>query len=421
MSTADLTSRQRRHVMMTSSIFAPDGPSPKSLYVTGRQEELYNSIRPTLRENNNAPPEISMPSAADLRCTSNNGHGPCWSVGPPSGIPPSGPSGPLAAAEADQVMRTPRVVRTTQKDFVVHDGEATKVVRVQQKDNSGMPKEFWATNVNLQWHDTRNESCRDRRSLNHSMSADEMKRHQLSSEIFGKERLLKASTANPSADLQAETHDHLRCDTQRLQQPPARLSETARSRAQMNLSKSATNTIPATEVPPRDISKEDYHNEDPAHLDRRRSEKNFSDLFGTKMGDRGVIRGNREEVMASGTCYFLDTRSEIGTRNKARWRENDKCSATDRKQAETRSDMFGRASPEIPPMDPAAAEVSRRERACWEAKEPHCLDAMAHASLCPVSQGLAPFTQLHQSCVPAATQEPCFPQWLISSISVLGY
>jgi len=62
--------------------------------------------------------------------------------------------------------------------------------------------------------------------------------------------------------------------------------------------------------------------EDPDTLYRRRTEKNFSDLFGTKMGERKKI-DSRMEVTGSKNCSFLDSRSEIARRNENKWRPDD--------------------------------------------------------------------------------------------------
>mmetsp|Transcript_39063 Transcript_39063/g.112148 ORF Transcript_39063/g.112148 Transcript_39063/m.112148 type:complete len:457 (-) Transcript_39063:261-1631(-) len=354
---ADLNARQRKHVHMHSSIFNPEGPTTKSVYVASRQQELYNELRGTLREYNQKPPEINMPKAGDVKCTQNAGHGAVWATSPRGG----------AGQETDQVLKTPRAMRTTGPEYVVYDGEAQAVVKSSGQDSAAIPKEFWQTSVNLQWHDTRNENCRQKGNATQGMSAGEVKRHQMSSEIFGKERMLNSSTATPSKDLMAETQDHLKLDS-RLQGRPA-ASPDVKERAQHNLNKSSHNTMPASEVAQRNMASEDNHNEDPAGTARRRGEKNFSDMFGCKMGDRKETRGQREEILGSRNCSFLDPRTEIASRNKGHWKSDEVASAADRKQVEGSSQLFDRSSPRKPVQDPEAAEVSRNERACWESKD----------------------------------------------------
>lgn len=350
---SELNARQRKHVHMHSSIFSSEGPTSKSVYVPSRQQELYENLKGTLKEYNYKPPEISMPSAGDMKCTQNAGSGV---------VLPSGGQG----QEFSQ--STPRTQRTTTRDVLVHEGEARHVVRHAGKDEA-IPKEFWSTSVNLQWHDTRNEQCRMKPSGPPAQTADAMKRHQLSSEVFGKDRLMNASTVNPRADLLAEPVDHLRMDSQLAVKGGGEgQSPNARARFERNLSKSVHNPMQASGMQAQDRP-QDVKNEDPSGSDRRRTEKNFSDIFGARMGERKDIRGNREEILASRNCHFLDSRTEVATRNKTGWKHDGSVTAADRKVEETASSLFDRPAPQRPSMDPTDVRQNHSERTCWDSKE----------------------------------------------------
>merc|ERR1719203_2299909 len=112
-------------------------------------------------------------------------------------------------------MSTPRMPRTSNADVLVHDGEAKKVVHAVKRDTDAIPKEFWATSVNLQWNDLRGEQVRQRDSTGQGRTAEEAKYHNLSSEIFGQNRRKETSTKKLSArqDLMPDSADHLKMDS----------------------------------------------------------------------------------------------------------------------------------------------------------------------------------------------------------------
>jgi len=101
-------------------------------------------------------------------------------------------------------------------------------------------------------------------------------------------------------------------------------------------------------------------------MQRRRGEKNFSDLFGCEMGERKNVRGNREEFLGTGNCSFLDARGEIATRNKEHWKVDQGETATVRKQYETTSHLFDYTRPQKPEMEPEMERQLRNEGTCWE-------------------------------------------------------
>lgn len=358
----ELNHRQRRHVHMSSSIFSSDGPAPGSVYRQDRQQEVYQNLKSTLRENNRGAPDIHLPSPSDTRCTQNADHG----------LVIPGSRG-MRDQHEDNV-HTPRMHRTTGRDVLVHDGEAKAVMHANKRgDTEAIPKEFWATSVNLQWHDLRHEQCRQRTNNRTGLTAQEVKRQELSSEIFGKSRMTEASMNKLSArqELLPDTADHLKLDSM-LHRNQGLIGgqggdqdrhEDPRDRLYSNLANSTQNPM-CSQTPPR--RHEPVHEEDPANMQRRRGEKNFSDLFGCEMGERREVRGQREEFLGTGNCSFLDARGEIATRNKGHWRVEDGESAVARKQNETTSHLFDYRRPQKPEMEPEMERTLRNEGICWE-------------------------------------------------------
>merc|ERR1712110_391778 len=102
-------------------------------------------------------------------------------------------------------------------------------------------------------------------------------------------------------------------------------------------------------------------------MGRRRQEKNFSDLFGTQMAERSRV-GSRHEITGSRTCSFLDTRSEIASRNQSNWRSDDEPHHR-RKEAEKCSNLFDRDTPGKPDWEAEHRQVHHHERICWDTRD----------------------------------------------------
>lgn len=367
---AHLSARQRGQVHMHSSIFSSDAPS--SVYDQKRQHEVYENIKGSLRENNRRAPNISLPSAEDMQCTQNWDHG--------AVIPGSERRQHARQAwQADGEMCTPRMARTSGPEALYHDGEAIPVSHANRRDRECMPKEFWHTTSNLEWHDTRHEACRDRQSgRRQNLTAEEMKRQDMSSEIFGKPRMTDSSASKLDArrDLMADSADGLAYDSNLHRKngysydDPSKYeasAQDARERFHQNMGCSARNTM-TQGSPQRPQQAPPVEDQDPANYGRRRGEKNFSDLFGAQMGERRDMRGQREEVLASDNCRVFDFSSEIAARNKAHWKVEGE-TAADRKHLETTSHLFDYQRPQRPEVDADAQRVTRGEGACWEATD----------------------------------------------------
>lgn len=373
-SQSELNARQRKHVYMHSTIFDPEGPSPNSVYAPGRQADIYKTVKQSSRRG--APqhsPSMELPSPADIKCTQLRGSG-CvqqsgchhkqrWDAMAPSGYPSA---------------RSPR---QTDRQAIVNDGEVIPVVQAS-KSQEHIPKEFWATSVKLQWHDTRNEMSRPKNGngvARQNVPHHTMKRQELSSELFGKERQFGCSTEKPRKELMHVSADLIEFDSAldpkvRADRGPGdhqRLhARSAAERMKDNLTHSEHHPLAHhnwREEQPENVSKAD---EDPTYLERRRGERNFSDMFGTKMGERRDTRGQREEVNATRTCSFLDPRSEIGNRNKGKWRVEEQ-HPSKRKEAEVHnSRLFGyEENSRAVTQRPEHNETHHLERSCWDTKD----------------------------------------------------
>lgn len=362
---ADMSARQRKHIYMHSTIFEANGPAPRSVYAPSRQHELYNNFSDKLGTvNKGRQPELDMPTALDMKTTHNAGH---------NAVLPGGSQDVVKA-------NTSRMGR----EVVVHDGEAAPVVKAAEKERETIPKEFWATSTTLQWHDTRNERCRSGNQVDRqSMAAQELKRQELSSEMFGKARLTEPSDTKASArkQLMPDSADYLRLDSS-LHAPKPGQSPTngqeARSRLHQNLASSVHNTMPAPEHDQQGPIQVPPQGDDPSNMPRRRQEKNFSDLFGAQMGERKEVRGHREEVTGTQTLSFLDPRCEIANRNKEHWRGDEVDSPTRRKEVECESTLFDHACPDKPAVAPEREQVLRSERTVWDSKA--CFEATSETA-----------------------------------------
>jgi hypothetical protein len=359
----ELNARQRKCVYMHSTIFDTAGPNSKSIYEQGQQKKIYQGLADTMKPW--APPDLSLPNPSDIQCTQNAGH----NVVIPSSVRPEALAG------------KPRI---SGQDALVEEGEVIPVVKAGGKDKA-IPKEFWQTSVNLQWSDTRSEFCRQRDIKDRHMGAQELKLQELSSEIFGKERMTDVSTRNPGGELLSQEWDRLQTDS--TNEPYVKHNQTrqlpsAHTRFCQNLGDSQENTMPLPKETggyPKPVPQED-----PSTLSRRRHEKNFSDLFDTRMGERKEVRGKREEVIGTANACFLDTRVEIGGRNKDHWKPNQAEVSGPyfkeppnvshlRKEAE-RDSMAVTFDPESPRLTKPRkgteeVQVDNRERVCWDTKE----------------------------------------------------
>eukprot|EP00441_Pelagodinium_beii_P016395 CAMPEP_0197661520 /NCGR_PEP_ID=MMETSP1338-20131121/51504_1 /TAXON_ID=43686 ORGANISM="Pelagodinium beii, Strain RCC1491" /NCGR_SAMPLE_ID=MMETSP1338 /ASSEMBLY_ACC=CAM_ASM_000754 /LENGTH=425 /DNA_ID=CAMNT_0043239087 /DNA_START=30 /DNA_END=1307 /DNA_ORIENTATION=+ len=335
---ADLNARERKHVHMSSSIFDAKGPPPNSLYEPGRQQELYANLKNTFAYTGHTPPpSMDVPSPAEMKFTQNAGS---------SAVLPS---------------------------TAGYGGSS-----VERKDQQFMPKEFWSTSVDLQWHDVRNERCRDKSHAlqRETMDAKEKKRNEFSSEIFNQARNRNASTTAANQELMADDADYLRVDSSlHAKRNGQTYDQDAGTRFQANLATSNQNTMPkhsAIGQAPVPSPGENVVRGSGGEM------RNYSDLFGAEMGRcQAPPTGNRENFLDTRNCSFLDSRAELASRKRDNWRDDQFESATERKEAEIASALFERESPRKV-VEPAIAQVEHVERGIWESKE--CLQISSEIS-----------------------------------------
>jgi hypothetical protein len=304
------------------------------------------------------PPSLELPQPADMVATHQAGHG----VVMPSNHP------------HHQPIEEGMSPRMTSRDYLAAEGDPVRVVRAaNHKSKDGdIPKEFWQTSVNLQWHDIRHQHSRH--SRNSEVAHKEMKRQELSSEVFGKERMLEPSTQAPRQELLAETAHIMEKDSHFdvRHQPhmggvrggyPA--ADRPKDKFHGNLWHSPLNTLGTISQRPEVAAP--LEDEDPNTLGRRRQEKNFSDIFGVQMGERGQVT-QRTEITASRTCSFLDARSEIASRNQNRWKQDEEPHRR-RKEMEATSNLFDRDTPGKRDIEPDDKKVHHYERSCWDTRD----------------------------------------------------
>lgn len=357
-----LSARQRKQVYMHSSIFDPQGPSTRSVYAPQRQQVIYHQLEPELPKKDYEEPEfqarLDLPPPGDMRQTQNHGH-----------------------------------------DLVFHhpdgDEEAIRVVHARPETNA-IPPEFRRTDVNLHWADQRNELNRPRAGFggirDRELSARDWKNREMSSELFEHQRMSYNSTDRPREGLQVSSKHFLQCDSRVDAHERVRTSDmqqfedqgrdqTAQDRYYTNLGDSQANTFPDLEQfygqkghgarPPSPTERGPHPVTMPLdnkeNLHRRRTEKNYSDLFGYEMGSREQVK-QREEATATQTCSWLDARSEIAARNTANMQEKESpMLPAAKKQQQLSSHMLGYWGPA--PKQPETQEereVTKAERVCWD-------------------------------------------------------
>mmetsp|Transcript_14315 Transcript_14315/g.25726 ORF Transcript_14315/g.25726 Transcript_14315/m.25726 type:complete len:425 (+) Transcript_14315:83-1357(+) len=333
--TEDLNARQRKHVHMSSSIFNSDGPSSQSLYEPGRQQELYNNLKTTLSYVNKAAPDLSMPSPAAMKCSQNAGH-----------------------------------------SAVISSTGGHAAIAFEKRDQGFIPKEFWETSVGLQWHDVRNQLCRDKahERQRQPMGAKELKRNELSSELFNRARMTEASTTAARSEIMAETADYLQVDSALHARGSRQQPSAPGDRYHANLATSNTNTMQRPEAPDQAAPPSYQKGQDYSGRPSNVSTRNYSDLFGAEMGMREPGPTERQDVTQSQTCSFLDARGEIAARRKDHWQPNAQMTS---KTAEMNSSLFGNKSPGTNP-DANLQQMVASERGCWESKE--CLQISSEIS-----------------------------------------
>ncbi|CAE7552526.1 APUM3 [Symbiodinium pilosum] len=321
---ADLTARQRRLVHMTSNIFDADG-SDKSVYSASRQKELQN-LQQSYVHGPRVPEAMNLPRPQEMKYALMSGN--------------------------NAVLPGSSMV----------NGPGTK------RDAQFMPKEFWATSVDLKWHDVRNERCRHKSHAAERVNLDakDKKLREMSSELFQKERLVNRSMHK--SDLVAAETDYLTIDSSLHEQHengsaamPSRAS--ASQRCQANLAASGYNTMPQPEAP--EATGGYVSNDVPRKTGKEM--RNFSDLFGTELGRRQAPSQPRQDIIGTSTCTFLDHRGEIESSRREEGRLAGAETPANRKEAEMSSTLHGHKAPRGQKA-PDLEQTHAVERGVWDSK-----------------------------------------------------
>ncbi|CAE6949776.1 APUM3 [Symbiodinium natans] len=326
---AELTARERRLVHMTSNIFDANG-SDKSVYSASRQKELLDNLRQSYVQER-VPEAMNLPRPQEMKYALMTGN---HAVLPGS-----------SAA----------------------NGPGTK------RDVQFMPKEFWSTSVDLKWHDVRNERCRHK---NHAaeranLDAKDKKTREMSSELFQKERLVNRSM--DKSDLVADGTDYLAIDSSLHEQhdnggATGSLGST-RTRLQANLAASGYNTMPQPVAPEATGG---YAQ--PAHRKSGKEMRNYSDLFGSEMGRCHAPTQQRQDIIGTSTCTFLDHRGEIESARREEGRLAGAATPANRKEAEMSSTLHGHRTPRAQKAS-ELEEVHVSERGFWDSKDGMLINA----------------------------------------------
>mmetsp|Transcript_132925 Transcript_132925/g.187830 ORF Transcript_132925/g.187830 Transcript_132925/m.187830 type:complete len:427 (+) Transcript_132925:40-1320(+) len=331
---AELTARERRLVHMTSNIFDEHG-SDKSVYSASRQKELLENLRQSYVQKNGVPEAMNLPRPQEMKYALMTGN-----------------HAVLPASSAA-------------------NGPGTK------RDAQFMPKEFWSTSVDLKWHDVRNERCRHKSHAAEraNLDAKDKKTREMSSELFQKERLVNRTM--DKSDLVADGTDYLAIDSSLHEQhgtvpggATGRRSS-ASQRLQANLAASGYNTMPQPEVAPE--APGGYAQEHPPRRSGREM-RNYSDLFGSEMGRRHAPTQQRQDIIGTSTCTFLDHRGEIEAARREEGRLAGATTPANRKEAEMSSTLHGHKTP----RGQKAAELEQAlavERGVWDSKEGMAINA----------------------------------------------
>mmetsp|Transcript_47057 Transcript_47057/g.102473 ORF Transcript_47057/g.102473 Transcript_47057/m.102473 type:complete len:432 (-) Transcript_47057:101-1396(-) len=318
----ELSARERRMVHMTSDIF---GGVDKSVYSTKAQKEMLANLKETFKyvKQVHVPESMNLPSAGEQKKK--------LMAGNQAVLPGSTTNGPSAA----------------------------------KRDPEFMPKEFWYTSVDLQWHDVRNERCRHKNQMAErvNLGAKEKYLREMSSELFEKDRLTKASADR--SDLIAET-DYLTIDSSLHERhastkAPENQKAFASDRVQANLAASGKNTMPQADVEVK---------APPPLGDSVRTSgpdmRNFSELFGTEMGRRAQPITERQDLLGTTKCSFLDFRNEIESARKDPGRISQADSPRNRKEAEMSSTL---AALPVAAKVPELQQAMDAERGFWDSKD----------------------------------------------------
>jgi hypothetical protein len=228
-----------------------------------------------------------------------------------------------------------------------------------------MPREYWKSDVNLHWADPRNELNRAKQMRSDAKSAKGRAAYERSSELFDWERLTTVSTMHPGKEIQSCQEHFLGAD----QAPHMMGAKDAHDRLRMNLGESNESSFKRADSP--EPTKE-IANENPEHLERRRKEKNFSDLFECEMPERAQVK-QRTGASDCMSLSWLDARAEVEARERGALTGHtseqvfEKYDPTERRLNELKSHVpIGMTDVETETHKDLRTTDQTKERICWE-------------------------------------------------------
>jgi len=368
-----LSARERKHVYMSSSIFQASDSSRPAASPYDHQHQLR--VADKLSQQRKTTPqrrEPVMPSPRDCKATFLHGNG-AVQVGNHS------VRGKVASPQAPEVVCFGDVAKT----------EPMPVVSASREQH-GHPREYWGSATALEWTDQRGENLRSQtfKDSRQKLNAGELKRHELSSEVFGSSRMVNKSTENPSGEITSKQRLDVRSLETLIHRPPAqerpsRVPLSARQRHSDQLGSSRGNSITehqmprsASEGPERPRGQATiFHGrgvilapDDKEGDTRRRCERNYSDLFGTKSGQYlPRSAAGRSEMHSTANATWFDATTETSAKNiERRVGENRPGTLIYDPRAKSVASALPLSPRSIQPKSPEDSKVHKEERACWD-------------------------------------------------------
>jgi len=418
--TGGISARERKQVYTHSTIFELGGPMAHNIYHPARQQAIVGELKGRIEGTKAKRCDVNVLSPADYRATMNAGHwvvtpcAPAGSVGiggaasPPeghavsamrpategySGFAASNYNSPRVAAAATASQEQPAELnRAGSKAIFQFEKDADPVHVVRARRDSAIPREYWGTNSNLSWNDTRSAQANFRKDQEFhvsrkDMGAGERKRQEMSSEVFGTSRNMAKSTNAPTSELRAtgmtDVHwtdsslDRHVPEEQKKDAEEKRVMS-ARERNFKNLSISTGNMFPqrmhsAQSASPRSWKRTVFTvntSEAPDVEARRRCERNYSDIFfdapvSSKVSPSPVSEKKqitRGEPAGSTAASFLSPHAELIRRRKQQRGGAPEADGV----AESVTMPAGKTQSPRSPRSPREKKLDHEERACYE-------------------------------------------------------
>lgn len=359
-----LNARQRKQVYMSSNVFEAGSPSQTNMYHPTSQRQALAKVQQQMCHRPQTQAYV-FPNHRDIKVTTLYGYNAL-----PFGSATPVPQGSLAVAT------TP----------VVRFGDRSPPIQVviANREEGGLPREYWGSTSNLAWTDLRGERLRKQevKEAGMRMDASQRKLQDLSSEVFGSNRMTQKSTTSAAQEIKAAPLlDH--CSEAALKDRRARGNRQATT---LNASEQKLESLAASvgsqfsrceeNVKPRSASADARQavmfqgkgvmigSEDRINDHRRRSERNYSDLFGTgsarplSLGEAG-----RSELHAAATASWLDATTETSARNLERRNGSREGNLVYDAHAKSVESI---ALPLSPRSSARQVDLMQEERACWD-------------------------------------------------------